>query len=175
MFDRIARRVAVALAPIAVFAAVSALASPAEASWFHGSRNSGCCSSCCGCGSSCCEMPACGGCTYQTVQKTIMVPTMVTEMQTVNCMEYRTEQRQRTCTVYKVVPETKMVQYQYTVMVPETHTETVNCVQYKTESAHAHLHGQQGSGGDEDGSIHLHGSASLKRAPERSNTPCASR
>lgn len=130
MFHRSAHRIAMLLAPVAIFA----LASPAGASWFHGSRSSGCCSSCCGCGSNCCEMPACGGCSYQTVQKTIMVPTMVTEMQTVNCMAYRTEQRQRTCTVYKVVPETKMIQYQYTVMVPQTHTETVNCVQYKTET-----------------------------------------
>ncbi len=63
-----------------------------------------------------------------------MVPTMVTEICTVNCTEYRTERRQHTCTVYKVVPETRTVQYQYTVLVPETRTGTINCVQYKTEA-----------------------------------------
>jgi hypothetical protein len=130
MFHRIVQRIALLLAPLLVLA----LGSPAAASWFHGSRSSGCCSSGCSCGAGCCQMAPVGGCTYQTVQKTIMVPTMVTEMRSVNCTEYRTEQRQRTCTVYKIVPETKMVQYQYTVLVPETRTETVNCVQYKTEA-----------------------------------------
>ena len=62
-----------------------------------------------------------------------MVPTMVTEMQTVNCTQYRTEQRQHTCTVYKMVPETRTVEYQYCVLVPETRTKTISCTQYRTE------------------------------------------
>ncbi len=56
---------------------------------------------------------------YETVEKTIMVPTTVTEMRTVNVVECRPEVQQRTITTYKHVPETKAVTRHYTVMVPE--------------------------------------------------------
>ena len=55
---------------------------------------------------------------------------------TVNVTEYRSEERQRNFTVYRQVPETKDVEYQFTVMVPETHTRTVTfTVNAKTKQA----------------------------------------
>ena len=49
----------------------------------------------------------------------------------VTCTEYKTEQRTRTYTYYRNVPETVNVPYQYTVMVPETRTETVPVTAYR--------------------------------------------
>ena len=79
-----------------------------------------CCGSACS-QASCCE-PAC--CT--TVEKTICVPEWTTETRTIEVIECTTEQREKTVTVYKRVPEMKTVEYQYTVMVPETRTKTVD-------------------------------------------------
>jgi len=86
-----------------------------------------------GCGS-CCAVATCGACgtcqtcqtACKTVEKTIMVPTMVTENRTVQVVECTTEQRERTYTVNHLVPETHTVSYDYCVMVPETRTRTVN-------------------------------------------------
>src|SRR5205085_1873874 len=62
---------------------------------------------------------------YEVVEKTVLVPTWVTETRRVKVTEYRTEQRQRTVTVCRQVPQTRDVTETYTVMVPEkrTHTE----------------------------------------------------
>ena len=84
-----------------------------------------------GCGSACCPAPACEAtcapaCEPTFVEKTICVPTWVTETRTVNVMECAIEERQRTCTVYKRVPETKTIETQCTVMVPEVRTKTCN-------------------------------------------------
>ena len=59
---------------------------------------------------------------YEQVEKTILVPTMVTETRRVCDVEYRTEQRQRTFTVCRPVTETHDVQETFTVMVPERRT-----------------------------------------------------
>jgi hypothetical protein len=59
---------------------------------------------------------------YELVEKTIMVPTWVTETRKVQVVEYRNEQRQRTYTVCRPVAEKKSVTENYTVMVPETRT-----------------------------------------------------
>lgn len=61
----------------------------------------------------------------EMVERTVMVPTMVTETRTVDCVEYHREDRERTVTVYRRVPETKEVTQTFTVMVPETRTKTV--------------------------------------------------
>jgi hypothetical protein len=61
---------------------------------------------------------------YETVEKTILVPTTVTELRTVQVVECRPEVQQRTITTYKNVPETKAVTRHYTVMVPEQHSRT---------------------------------------------------
>jgi len=49
-----------------------------------------------------------------TYECTVMVPTMVTEMRTVNVCEWREEQRTQNYTVCKMVPETRQVTYEYT-------------------------------------------------------------
>src|SRR5262245_46175554 len=56
---------------------------------------------------------------YEMVEKTIMVPTLVSETRRIQVTEYRCEQRQPTYTVCRQVPETKSVTENYTVMVPE--------------------------------------------------------
>lgn len=61
---------------------------------------------------------------FCVVEKTVMVPTWVTEMRTVQVTECRTEMRQRPVTTYKQVAETKMVTEQYTVQVPEQRVRT---------------------------------------------------
>lgn len=58
--------------------------------------------------------------TYQTVTKTIMVPTTVLETRQTQSVEYREEVRERVSTVYDQVPETKQVTTETTVLVPET-------------------------------------------------------
>jgi hypothetical protein len=60
------------------------------------------------------------------VEKTIYVPTYVTETRRVVETQYAQETRERSYTVYRSVPETKPVTREYTVMVPETRTRTVN-------------------------------------------------
>ena len=76
-----------------------------------------------------CE-PACNTCvTYKDVERTIMVPTTVCETRKVTVCEYKTEQRERTIKVCKMVRETKQVTRECTIMVPETRTRTVKyCV-----------------------------------------------
>ncbi len=53
--------------------------------------------------------------TYQTVTSSIMVPTMVPETRTVNFVECRDEQREYHVTVFRQVPETRSVEYEYFV------------------------------------------------------------
>lgn len=62
--------------------------------------------------------------TYQTVTKTIMVPNTVMETRPNQSVEYRDEVRERVCTVYDQVPETRQVTTEHTVMVPETRERT---------------------------------------------------
>lgn len=62
--------------------------------------------------------------TYQTVTKTIMVPTTVLETRQTQSVEYRDEARERTITVYDQVPETRQVTTEQTVLVPETRQRT---------------------------------------------------
>jgi hypothetical protein len=59
---------------------------------------------------------------FQLVERTIHVPTMVTERRQVNVTECRTEPRERTITVQKVIPEVQQVRDVYTVMVQQTQT-----------------------------------------------------
>ncbi len=77
-----------------------------------------------------CSAPApCAPCyTYEQVEKTVMRPTMVTETRKISVVECRSEQRQRTFTVNRCVPELQTISENFTVMVPErrTRTETYN-------------------------------------------------
>ena len=81
----------------------------------------------CAC-SGCATPAACGGCTPpcspQTVKRTILVPTMVTEERNVSEVQCVAETRTRNYTVCEMVPVSKTVQRCYTTMVPETHTRT---------------------------------------------------
>ena len=77
-----------------------------------------CVSDCNPCATVACK-PAC-----KTVERTVMVPEMVTEVRKVNCTAYRTETRQRDVTIYEKVPEIKEVEHSYTVMVPEVRTRS---------------------------------------------------
>jgi hypothetical protein len=76
--------------------------------------------------------PGCNTCapccqtTYKTVERTVMVPTMVTENRTVDVVECRAEQRQHTYTVHRPVAETQTIACQITVPTYETRTQTVN-------------------------------------------------
>jgi len=76
------------------------------------------------CGRACACQPCPPAC--RTVQRTVYVPQIVTEKRTVEMVQCSEEVRQRTCTVYRRVPETKTVEREYTVMVPQTRTKTVN-------------------------------------------------
>ena len=62
--------------------------------------------------------------TYQTVTKTIMVPTAALETRQTQSVEYRDEVHQRTVTVYGQVPETRQITTERTVLVPETRHRT---------------------------------------------------
>ena len=73
-----------------------------------------------------CENYQCCQPALQTVERTIMVPTTVTEMKTVQVQQCRTEQRQRNYTVTRQVPQMQEESYEYTVCVPRTQTKTVN-------------------------------------------------
>jgi hypothetical protein len=70
--------------------------------------------------------PACCGPAYVTVEKTVMVPTWVTEPRTVTCTEYHKENRTRTYTVQKNVPvwTEKTVEYTVCEKVWKTKEET---------------------------------------------------
>ncbi len=86
---------------------------PAQAQW-------GCCNPC---WSAPCCTPA-PTVTYEQVEKTILVPTMVTETRKIWVTECRAQERTRTYTVCRAVPETHDVVDTYTVMVPQQRTRT---------------------------------------------------
>src|SRR5689334_3979824 len=75
-----------------------------------------------------CASP-CNDCTaqvqYQTVERTVMVPQTFTEYRTVNVVQCRNEEQQYNYTIYRRVPETHTVQYQYTVPIFETRTREI--------------------------------------------------
>lgn len=75
------------------------------------------------CGPGC--APAACGPQYQLVQKTVMVPTWVTEMRTVYVTQCVPEERHKTVTVKKSVPVVRQVTKAYTVLVPEVRSRTV--------------------------------------------------
>jgi hypothetical protein len=79
-----------------------------------------------GCGSCCTPQPCCQPqpC-YQTVQRTVMVPTWETQTQTIQVTRCKPETKQMTYTCYKTVPVVKQIQQQYTVMVPQVQQRTV--------------------------------------------------
>lgn len=62
--------------------------------------------------------------TYQTVEKTVMVPSTVMEKRTVDCVKYRPEVSECQVTVMERVPVTKTVTRLCTVMVSERHMRT---------------------------------------------------
>ncbi len=80
------------------------------------------------CPSACAPAPcapvACAPPAPQFVEQTIMCPTWVTENRTVTETACRAEVRQSTYTVYQMVPETRAIQRQCTVMVPQVQTRT---------------------------------------------------
>jgi hypothetical protein len=89
----------------------------------RGGHRGGCGSGCGECGG--CEVADCGP-TYQTVERTVMVPQMFTENRTINVVQCRTEERERQYTVMRPVNETRTVEYQYTVNKFETRTRDIN-------------------------------------------------
>ena len=70
----------------------------------------------------CCPPQPC----YQTVQKTVMVPTWETQTQTIQVTRCRPEVRQMTYNCYRNVPVMKQMQQQCTVMVPQVQQKTIN-------------------------------------------------
>lgn len=62
---------------------------------------------------------------FETVERTVYVPQMVTERRVVNSVVCEPEVRQRTVTVMRRVPETRTINQDVTVMVPEQRTKTV--------------------------------------------------
>ena len=58
-------------------------------------------------------------CEERVVHTTVYMPTWTTEKRTIQCVEYRNEERQRTVTYYERVLETKTVTREYTVLVRE--------------------------------------------------------
>ena len=54
------------------------------------------------------------------------VPEWTTELRTVKTTEYRHEERERTYTVYSKVPVKQVVNFEYTVMVPEGRVKIEN-------------------------------------------------
>ncbi len=66
--------------------------------------------------------------TCQYVEKTVLVPQMVLETRKVKMIECRPEVREETVMVHRLVPETKAVQRECVVMVPETRTRTETCL-----------------------------------------------
>jgi hypothetical protein len=82
---------------------------PAQAGWYSG------------CGPCCPPQPC-----YQTVQKTVMVPSWETQTQTIQVSRCRPEVRQMTYNCYRNVPVMKQVQQQCTVMVPQVQQKTIS-------------------------------------------------
>jgi hypothetical protein len=64
---------------------------------------------------------------YKTIERTVMMPTWVTERRVVNVCKYRAEQRQYTCTVCRPVVETQTIECEIMVPTYETHMRTVQC------------------------------------------------
>lgn len=64
--------------------------------------------------------------TYQTVTKTIMVPTTSVETRQTQSVEYRDEVRERAVTVYDQVPERKQITTESTVLVPQVRNRVEN-------------------------------------------------
>jgi uncharacterized protein (TIGR03000 family) len=95
----------------------AALCQSADAGWSHWARCGWGCGSW-GCASNC-------ETTYQTVERTVMVPEMVTENRTVNVVECKAEEQQYTYAVCRPVTEKHTVEYQYTVPTYETRTREV--------------------------------------------------
>ncbi len=81
-----------------------------------------------------CRDPHCGGCVSCApavpvmIERTVMVPTYVTEKRVVHETVYHTEARTKTVTVNKCVPRQVEKTRSYTVMVPQQQTKTVNYV-----------------------------------------------
>ena len=78
----------------------------------------------------CCAAPApCDSCNsspcaaaetaFQEVEKTVMVPTIVTELRKIAVTKYRNEEHTRDITITKNVPEVKTRDISKTVMIPE--------------------------------------------------------
>ncbi len=152
MSQKIAHRIAFVSATMVMLA----LGNFAEASWFHGCRSSGCCSSGCSCGAGCCGTAPVGGCAYQTVQKTIKVPTMVTEMRTVNACEYRTEQRQAHLHGLQSRSRNQDGPISIHGHGSRNADRDGELRPLQDRSPHANLHGEQTSRRDENGSVYLH-------------------
>ncbi len=72
----------------------------------------------CGCGHACVS--------YQTVEKTIMVPTTVMEQRTIQSVEYHPQVTEKIVTVMKRIPVTHEVTRDCTIMVRQTRTRTVS-------------------------------------------------
>jgi hypothetical protein len=72
-----------------------------------------------------CAPPPPPACQPQTVERTIMVPEIVTEYHTRRVTRFRPEAREREVVVYRTVPATRTIEEEYTAMVPETRTRTV--------------------------------------------------
>lgn len=70
-----------------------------------------------------CASPCGDGVTY--VERKVCVPTWTTETRKVMVTEYKTEQQERTRTIYERVPVQVEQERTYTVMVPEQHTKQV--------------------------------------------------
>lgn len=78
-----------------------------------------------------CNLPGCSSCKTATpvmVEKTVLVPTYVTEKRIVHETKYRTENRIKTVTVQVCKPRLEERTRTYTVLVPEKRTKTVNYV-----------------------------------------------
>ena len=70
--------------------------------------------------------PVCNG-GYQLVERTVQVPTMVTERRVVHVTVCRPEVRERTVNVQRLIPEMHKVRDFYTLMVPRTETRLETC------------------------------------------------
>ncbi|MCC7084557.1 MAG: hypothetical protein IT427_06080 [Pirellulales bacterium] len=71
------------------------------------------------------EIEACGPCCgYRAVEQTVLQPVFVHSKRKVQVVEYRAESRRRIVRVQKPVYESKMVEREITVLVPERRTRT---------------------------------------------------
>jgi hypothetical protein len=93
------------------------------------------CHTCCAAAApcdSCCSSPCAAAKTaYQEVEKTVMVPTIVTEMRKIAVTKFRDEQRTRDITVLKNVPEVKTREISKTTMIPEVRTRKIDYTECK--------------------------------------------